>query len=422
MTYVYRIFSGVAALIVIPIVLAKAVFGDRGYLGFLGVYRNAPARRKCRGRVWIHASSVGEVKAALLTIDATRQAGADVDFILTVFTPRGMRVAREEVASDIYLSYPPLDLPFFVRRAFAKIDPSILVLTETELWPSLMQCAYSQRIPVVVINGRLTDRTLSHYRALDTVFRPVVEKLDMVHTQSRRDRERYLKLGARESVVFGEDNLKTAGLVKAAGGFDGESIRRELRLSSETAVFVAGSTRDGEEETILEAFKKARKSQNNLKLLLAPRHTTRVPPIERMISDSGLTYTLRSRIDSEPAEVILLDTMGELWKMYGICQAAFVGGSLVPIGGHNPLEPLSLGVPTCFGPHMENSAELTERLLENKLAFTVRTSDEIAEFVTRCLRREIERPEIEQLAALFASDIDLVAKRIVELAKVRRNG
>lgn len=372
--------------------------------------------------MWIHASSVGEVKAALLTIDAIRQTDSEVDFILTVFTPRGMKVAREEVQPDTYLSYPPLDLPVFVRRAFARFDPSILVLTETELWPSMMHGAYSRKIPVTIINGRLTERTLSHYSAIETIFRPVVEKLDMVHTQSKRDRERFLKLGVRENVIFGENNLKTAGLVKAAIGFDGQSIRRDLNLSDETCVFVAGSTRDGEDEIILEAFRKVRKDRDSLKLLLAPRHTARLQSVEKLVVDHGLSYSLRSRIDSEPEEVILLDTMGELWKMYGIGQAAFVGGSLVPIGGHNPLEPLSLGVPTCFGPHMENSAELTERLLENELATTVNSADEIAEFVSRCIRKEIERPDIKRLVSLFASDIDLVAKRIVELAREQTSG
>ena len=327
-----------------------------------------------------------------------------------------MKVAREEAGDDVALNYPPIDLALFVRRAYSKFKPSVVVLTETELWPGLMRGAYSRGIPIAIINGRLTDKTLSRYTALESVFRPLVENLSMIHTQSRLDCERYRRLGAKDTVIFGQDNLKTAALVKAGEKFDGESVRRDLGLSSQDRVFVAGSTREGEEEIILEAYMKAHQKVSGLKLLIAPRHTTRVPAIEKMISNAGQSYSLRSQNPSKPDDIILLDTLGELWKMYGIGTAAFVGGSLVPIGGHNPLEPLSLGVPTCFGPSMENSAELTARLLDDNFAQTVHSADEIADFIIGSTNGDVARPDTEKLAALFASEINEVARRIIQLA------
>jgi len=416
LNFLYNIFSGIASLVVLPVVLLKALIDDRAYLGFLGIYKQVPKCESGKTRIWIHASSVGEVKAALLTIERLRNSANDIEFILTVFTPRGMKVAREEAGSDVTLNYPPLDLPVFVRRAYSKFKPSVVVLTETELWPGLMRGAYSRGIPVAIINGRLTDKTLVHYIALKSVFRPLVENLSMIHTQSHLDYDRYRRLGAKDSVIFGEDNLKTAALVKAGEKFDRESVEQDFGLSNRDRVFVAGSTREGEDEIILKAYVKARQSIGDLKIIIAPRHTTRIPTIEKLITDMGHSYTLRSQIQSNPEDIIILDTMGELWRVYGIGTAAFVGGSLVPIGGHNPLEPLSLGVPTCFGPSMENSAELTAHLLENKFAETVHSADDIADFVIRSAGGDIPRSDTKRLASLFASEIDEVAERILKLA------
>jgi 3-deoxy-D-manno-octulosonic-acid transferase len=331
-----------------------------------------------------------------------------------------MKVAKEELPTDIEIYYLPLDIPVIVRRAFRLFNPGILIITETELWPNLLRKAFNLRLPVVIVNGRLSDSGMKKYHALKTLFGPIVRQVDYIHTQSEINAQRYLKLGANEQAVFSGNNIKIAGMLSNLRRFDRQSLLEELKLPDDVRIVVCGSTREGEEQIILDAFKEVRSKHADLRLLLAPRHTVRVGEVEKTVSEYDYTSVKRSTMNSIAAsnwDVMILDTMGELWKMYGIGVCAFVGGSLVPIGGHNPLEPIALGVPTCFGPHMENARQLADRCVSEKIASVVQDSNSLAEFIGQCINGRAKIPSLDKVVSMFASDIDTVTDRVLSLWK-----
>jgi 3-deoxy-D-manno-octulosonic-acid transferase len=408
----------VAALIVVPVVLWKALFSDRQYLTFLGLFRGGSHTAESGRSIWIHASSVGEVKASMLLIEKIRGREPDARIVLTLFTPRGMKVAKEELSTDIECYYLPLDIPVTVRRAFRKFNPGILVITEAELWPNFLRRAFNLMLPVAIVNGRLSDSGIRRYQALRTLFGPILRQIDYIHTQSESDALRFLKLGAREKAVCSGNNIKIAGMLSNLRRFDRQSLLEELKLPDDVRIIVCGSTREGEERIILDAFKEARSKHTDLRLLLAPRHTARIGEVEKTVSEYNYASVKRSTMNSIAAsnwDVMILDTMGELWKMYGIGVCAFVGGSLVPIGGHNPLEPIALGVPTCFGPHMENARQLADKCVSERIASIVQDSNSLAEFIDRSISGRVEVPSISKVESLFASDIDAVTDRVLSL-------
>ena len=329
-----------------------------------------------------------------------------------------MRVAKEELSADIELHYLPFDIPVIVRKAFRLFNPGILVLTETELWLHVMREAFRLRLPVVIVNGRLSDSGMKRYHALKTLFGPILRQVDYIHAQSESDALKFLRLGARESAVCSGNNIKIAGMLTNLRRFDRQKLIEELKLSDDVRIVVCGSTREGEEQIILDAFKKVRSKHADLRLLLAPRHTVRAGEVDKTVSKYDYTSVMRSTMNSIAAsnwDIMILDTMGELWKMYGIGICAFVGGSLVPIGGHNPLEPIALGVPTCFGPHMENARQLADKCVSKKIASVVQDSNSLAEFIDGSINGRVEIPSIDKVESLFASDIDTVTDRVLSL-------
>jgi len=419
--FLYDTLSYLLALIAVPYVMWKAIIYDRSYLNFLGLYLSGTRDSSGRRSIWIHASSVGEVKAALLLLEKIRKSDATTRLVLTLFTPRGMKVAREEAATDIELCYLPFDAPAIVPRAFRQFNPGLLILTETELWPNLIRSSFTRGIPVMVVNGRLSESGFSKYFSLKPLFAPLLNQIEYIHTQSSDDAERYLKLGARQDAVKSGDNIKIAGMFSSMQRFDREAVIADYRFSSSDRIIVCGSTRPGEEEIILEAFKTIKSARNDMKLILAPRHLDRVGEVVELVKQNGLTPMMRTAMKmSEHTEfdVLILDTLGELWKLYGIGVCAFVGGSLVPLGGHNPLEPIALGVPTCFGPHMDNCRSLANRCLAENLAAQVGSERELVDFADRCLKGEFVMPESERLEKMFSSDIDIVVGEILKRWRV----
>jgi 3-deoxy-D-manno-octulosonic-acid transferase len=408
----------VAALVVIPVILWKSAFSDRHYLSFLGVFRpdSKPART---GRsIWIHASSVGEVRASMILMDRIRGRDPDARIVLTLFTPRGMKVAREELPTETEVYYLPIDIPMVVRRAYRFLNPGVLIITETELWPCLIGEAFRLRLPVMMLNARLSDVRIGRYYALRSLFGPIVRRITYIHAQSSTDARRFLMLGAREGAVHPGGNIKAAGMLSNAQDFDRRALLEELKLPDNVRILVCGSTRDGEERIILDAFGGIRSQYPDLRVLLAPRHTDRVGEVERLVCKYGFACVRRSAVglDAQPQwEVMILDTMGELRRMYGIGVCAFVGGSLVPVGGHNPLEPIALGVPTCFGPHMENAKQLADKCVRERLAWVVNDAASLAEFIRRCLDERVKIRPVGEAVSLFNADIDRVTQKVLSL-------
>ncbi len=393
-----------------------AVFKDTAFLNFLGLYSGSSCRNH-RESIWIHASSVGELKAAMLLLESLQDRISDVRFVVTVFTSRGMKVARNSLPGNIEIYYLPMECTLAIRRAFHRINPGMLVLIETELWPGLISHVLEHETPVAIVNGRLSDRNFAKYQSARAIFEPILSMISYIHTQSTNDARRFIRLGADRKRIHAGGNIKVAGMISSLTEFDKQKVLNESFLRKDTQYVVFGSTRAGEEKYVLEAFNKVRTDHPDVKAIIAPRHTVRAGEIENIISDHGLQSFRRSNMtnNSQDYDVLILDTMGELWKVYGIAECAFVGGSLVPIGGHNPLEPIALGVPTCFGPHMENCIDLAGKCSMYGFATTVHDSDELAQFIDDSLNGKVKIPETSRVLSVFSSDMEEITGRLISL-------
>jgi 3-deoxy-D-manno-octulosonic-acid transferase len=297
---------------------------------------------------------------------------------VSVLTQAGMEVAREKLPAADRFFYSPLDFSFAVRRVLRRFQPGLLVLAESELWPNLLRLAAKKTGGILVVNGRVSERSYRRYGRLRFLARRLLGRVSLFLVQSETDRERLIGCGADPVRVRVAGNLKCeivpAGIDEAAL----EARRSEIGLSPGKKVLVAGSTRVGEEILLLDAFLDARGAGGDAALILAPRHVERVPEVIRSCRERGLRVRRRSEARAGAEwDVLVLDTIGELAGFYALGDAAFVGGSLVPWGGHNLLEPAAFGKPVFFGPHMRNFAHLAEAFLAGGGARTLKSPGEL---------------------------------------------
>lgn len=374
----YRLYSvllGLLGLAYLPIFLVRKVW-RAGYpvaagqrLGFVPV---APGG----DRFWVHAVSVGEVMAAVPLVQALRTRWPGTEVVVSTVTATGERVARARLPEAALAFAFPIDLVSATRRAVRRVRPRCFIALETELWPNLLRTLAGAGIPAVLANGRISDRSYGRYRLVRRLFRRVLDDVALFAMQSEEDARRIISLGARPERVVVTGNLK----MEAPAGEQGADRlwRRLLRLGPEP-VWVAGSTHRGEETQILEAFVALRQGDGSLRLIMAPRHPERVEEVEALVRARGLRPARRSQPGSDgPGDVILLDTVGELAALYAVADVIFVGGSLVPVGGHNVIEPALHAKPVVFGPHMTNFRDAAALLLGAGGAIQVRDATELA--------------------------------------------
>ncbi|MFH1784227.1 MAG: 3-deoxy-D-manno-octulosonic acid transferase [bacterium] len=334
-----------------------------------------PYKNSNNRHILIRAASVGEVKAIKGLIDQLREDFPQYGIVLSVVTPEGFKVAGEMGLADVRI-FAPLDFLFCVRRVLRIFKPVLLVLVETELWPNLVKEAKKQGAKVIIVNGRISEKSLAHYSLSRPLIKEVLGYIDSFSMREEQDKARIISIGAAESKVSISGNIKYDQQAQTSGN-DGKA--EDFGLKPSDIVFVAGSTREGEEEIIVEAYKKVLKKFPHLKMILAPRHLKRVSEVEQVLLQNGLSFVKKTRIGTDStANVILLDTMGDLVKAYALSSVAFVGGSLVPKGGQNIMEPAGLGKPVLFGPSMESFFE-TARLLKKKGAEEVSDAAQLCE-------------------------------------------
>jgi 3-deoxy-D-manno-octulosonic-acid transferase len=326
--------------------------------------------RDGRPLIWIHAVSVGEVLAVSGLVQSLRVALPDSVVAVSTTTRTGQRLARERFGAD-RVFYCPLDLPWAVRSYLSALQPRMLVLAETEFWPNLLSGCFRRKIPVAVVNARVSDRSWPRYRRLRVLWRPFLGRLASVLAQTEMDAARLVAIGCDPQRVSVAGNLKFD--LRAAE--DTEATRTLKALRSDNRLVVAGSTLEGEEAALLAAWPQLLAAGSGLGpglvLVLAPRHPERFEAVAAMLDQSGVRWVKRSAWRGEPkdtqqplrhAELVLLDTIGELASVYSLASVAFVGGSLVPAGGHNPLEPAQFGVPIVMGPYYQNFRAIVDDL------------------------------------------------------------
>lgn len=314
--------------------------------------------------LWLHAVSVGEVLAVSRLVSELDRALPQYRILISTTTRTGQDLARQRFGAD-RVFYCPLDLPWAVSNYLNVLRPRMLILAETEFWPNLLNGCFRRSVPVAVVNARISDRSWPRYRWLKWAWRPILGRLAAVLAQSETDADRLRAIGVMPHRVYVAGNLKFD--VRAAA--EAEAVRLLRNCATGLRIVVAGSTLEGEEAALLQAWPQLLAADPQLALVLAPRHPERFSAVADLLNQSRVLWTRRSEWQAHspaiirPGEIVLLDTIGELASVYSLASVAFVGGSIVPAGGHNPLEPAQFGVPIVMGPHYANFRAIAEDLL-----------------------------------------------------------
>ncbi|MEG2220048.1 MAG: 3-deoxy-D-manno-octulosonic acid transferase [Cetobacterium sp.] len=360
--------------------------------------------------IWIHCSSVGEINLSDSLIKKIESTYKE-NLLITVFTDTGFEIAKNKYSNNsrIDILRFPLDDIFIIKRILRLINVSYLILVETEIWPNLINMV-SKKGKVILVNGRISNKSYPRYKKLTWLLKPLFKNISKFCMQSDIDQERIISLGARKEDVFTTGNLKFDISFEEFSDSEKNSLKNQLLLGNRK-LFVAGSTREGEDQIIIDVFKKL----TSTLLIIVPRHLERVNDIENLLSSSRLTFSRFSNIEASPLtekiDAIIVDKMGILRKFYSICDIAFVGGTLVNIGGHSLLEPLFYGKTPIFGPYLQNVKDISKDICNLKLGYKV--SDEI-EFLNAINYLETNPVSKNKIYNFFKSNKNAVEK-IVKL-------
>ena len=335
--------------------------------------------------IWLHAVSVGEVYAAKPLIRLIQKEHPEISLLVTTMTPTGARIVEQQLEGSVCHLYVPYDLPGAIKRFIHYIKPELLIVMETEVWPNLFHYCNKNNIPVVIANARLSGKSFRGYKHLSGFTKEVLSNVSMIIARSRTDADYFAELGADRACVKVSGNLKFDMELPENIKQQADNLRRELQL--DRPVWIAASTHDNEEEIILAAFKKITGSFPDCLLIIAPRHPERADSVINLVTTSGFTVKRKSQYSGPCGniQVYILDSVGELMLYYALADVAFVGGSLVPAGGHNVLEPACMGIPIVAGPCNYNFLEICELLKKAGSLKIVRDSEQLANQVNLLL-------------------------------------
>jgi 3-deoxy-D-manno-octulosonic-acid transferase len=420
--WVYNVLATVLLLIGLPFSPLLYLFGKRYRMGLgerLGFYgRGVRGAVKGSRPVWIHAASVGEILAATGLVEQIKKRFPSRPIVISAFTSTGYEMARRTFTRDAVIFFP-LDHPWVVKRALLTFDPSLVVFLETEIWPNMLRSAHRRGVPTLLLSGRLSVRSFQKYALLSWFFRDVLRNFTFMGMQTEDDAIRAQRLGA--------DPLRLAvtGNVKLAGSANGPEPDGEVsdcpdvkKNAGGRRLLVAGSSHRGEEEILLEVYRRLKPCFPDLKMVLAPRHPQRFAEVERLLKASGLAFEKKSQVNGQNfllPDLFLLDTLGELPKFYAAGDIAFVGGSLVDVGGHNLLEPARLRRPILFGPYMANFAALAREMKKRGGAIEVRGVEDLVRAITGLLNDANQRVAMGEAAYQVAADDGRASERTLEL-------
>jgi 3-deoxy-D-manno-octulosonic-acid transferase len=391
---VYEIFLTVAFLISLPYFIAKGLR--------TGKYFSFPLERFGRlprdvnpdrlPAIWVHAVSVGEVLVARPLVQRLRRRFPAQRIVLSTTTVTGRELAGRLLADHVDAQFScPLDFRWAVRRTLAVVNPTLMVMVETELWPNLIHAARLRGARVAVVNGRLSPRSFVRYRRVRRLLAPTLREVDLFLMQSEPHAERAIAIGAPADRVRVSGNLKFDGVFESPAA---SALERVLARVDGDTLWVAGSTVAGEEELVLAAFRHVRERVSGTRLLLAPRHPERFDEAQALVEAAGFRSVRRSQLGAASwgaEEILLLDTLGELARSYAFATVVFVGGSLLPRGGHNILEAAVAGKAIIVGPYMENFQEIADGFRAEGAMVEVRSSAELGQAVADLLRDDARR-------------------------------
>jgi 3-deoxy-D-manno-octulosonic-acid transferase len=345
-----------------------------------------------RQSLWIHAVSVGEVLSLQNLIKRIKEKHPAWAIHFSTLTNTGMRVAKEKLVDVDHIFYVPLDFKHVVRKFFKTLRPSVFVLAESELWPNLLREAKKKTKGVLLINGRISSRSFKRYSRFKFIAKKILKNIDLFLVQTEKDKENLERIGVNSGAVEVAKNLKSEINLPPLTEEDLLRLKTDLSIPRTKRVIVAGSTRKGEERELIEAYSQAKSIEENLLLILAPRHPKRFDEVERICQDFPFKVTRRTQVSpNKQWDILILDTIGDLAHFYALSDVSFVGGSLVPWGGQNLLEPAFYKKPIFFGPHMENFAFLAEKFVQSGAARIINENKDLVEMFLTSDEKSLEK-------------------------------
>jgi 3-deoxy-D-manno-octulosonic-acid transferase len=421
MVYATDVFYLLAAPFFLPPYLYKIIFrkkyreSTRGMLG-VGLAskpwpHDAPGRR-----LWLHAVSVGEVVAGKAVLAEWIKIEPDTRIVVSTVTETGQKKAREMLKEAREFIYYPIDFSPVVNRFLAYFDPKVYIFMETEIWPNFLRSAGARGVKIFLANGKLSERSFAHWMKVRSLFRGTFDAITAACVQTDRDREKFTALLGRPECISVTGNCKFDSSGSPITEKERAELLARLKLPHNAPVIVVGSTHSGEEDIILNAWEVVRRANPDVRLIIAPRHPERFEGVARQLAERGIRFSRFTEPAVENPEVILVDTIGELAILYGLGQFAIVGGSFVPVGGHNLLEAAVHSIPVLYGPHMHKQPEILKIFQEGGGGIQVSAKD-LASQMERLLGDDDERRRLGEIAALTARENRGSAGRTVEFIR-----
>ncbi len=423
MKFLYDILTIFLVIAAIPVFVFR-LFREEGFgqrlrqsFGFLPAEELAPvADKQC---IWLHAASVGEIVATSPIVKEIRRELPGIPVLISVVTASGYAMAKRIITEADSIIFFPLDLPWLSRRVIARIKPRIFLPVETELWPNFLYAARAHGLPVVMVNGRISDKSVIRYRYLRSILQDMLDTVGRFCMQSMIDAQYIIRLGAAPRRVFVTGNTKFDQTYTDVSETDKESLIRELGFADRQPILVAGSTHRGEEELLYAALKRVREVHPQSGLVIAPREILRADELIALAAKAGLRAVRRTGVDKAEAgyDVVVLDTIGELGKIYSVGEIIFVGGSLVAQGGHNILEPAAHGKPIVVGPNMFNFKDSYALFSSHGACDTVYDGAELGEKLLYILGNDQVRKEMGEKALIIIRENRGAARKSVQHIK-----
>lgn len=405
-----KIVSTIASFVLMPAFTIYALASGKKRRGLKDHFGWVPVTEKNPGQklVWVHALSLGEVNGAAPVLKVLREKRPNIAIAVSVTTDAGFDAAHQMLSSYVdYIFFHPLDSWPFINRALDRIKPDLYVLTDTGFWPSMLMNLKERRIPPMVFNGRISEKSQARYKRIATMVKPLLQSFAVICMQSERGRTTIQELGApaQRVRIVGDTKFDALQIVPDT---ERVRIRERLRLPMDGQVFVAGSTHEGEEKACVSAYLKLCRKFPKLSMVIAPRRLERLDEIAKYLKKENVKFVLRSEIDPRARlqpNIILLDTLGELAKVYAVADIAFVGRSLfAPGGGHNLLEPVAQGKPVLHGPYIENIQKVASELKAQGLAFTVSDDQTLFAAIRKMLLQADELPRLRKIASDYVQN------------------
>lgn len=403
MRFLYNLAAILIVTIIIPIFVLRAT-RERGFIERIkqsfGFYPQETIDKVAgKNAIWVHAASVGEIVATSPLVREFRKVFPDSPILVSVVTTGGYEMAHRIIKDADAIIYFPLDLPFLASRVVGRIRPRVFLPVETELWPNFLKKAKQLDVPVMMVNGRISDRSVKQYKYLFGMLREMIGTVKCFAMQSSIDADYIMRLGAPRELVTVTGNTKFDQAYTSVSAEERAALIEELGLSGASRIMIAGSTHRGEEELVLAAFKAVREKDPGVRLIIAPREVLRTLEVEHLCRKAGFTVTTRKELQKGDAalgeDIVILDTVGELGRVYGLGDVIYIGGSLIPHGGHNILEPAAHGKAIIVGNQMFNFKDIHALFRNRNAVVTVTNGEELTRETLRLFGDAAERARLE---------------------------